>query len=393
MNIVLVGMSGCGKDSIMKTMIKKYGYKSIVSYTSRPMRDGEVEGREYNFVSKDKFIEMIKNNELIEYRTYNTLLNGEKDVWYYGLKKEELSDNEKYIVILDLEGAQSFLDYYGNDNWCVIYIGCKEETRKQRAMLRGSFDETEWNRRADDDKIKFSKENIERISDFMISNNFGRKIEEVAYEIYYCAEIQTKKEWFRYNKKDKNKEITDIEEFIKEKNIKKIFLDIDGVVIHSCQAMVDILNKKYHTNTSGEDILSWNFKEVIDTLTDDEIEYLFTTDEFFEVVKPISGAIDFINKYKDNIILITKGGLKNLFGKKQIFELWELDDVNMIGLPLNMSKRIIDMTAYGDSLFIDDSTNNLIESNATYKIQFREYKDNKKREWQDGWCGRIMYHW
>ena len=157
--------------------------------------------------------------------------------------------------------------------------------------------------------------------------------------------------------------------------------------------MVDILNKKYHTNISGEDILSWNFKEVIDTLTDDEIEYLFTTDEFFEVVKPISGAIDFINKYKDNIILITKGGLKNLFGKKQIFELWELDDVNMIGLPLNMSKRIIDMTAYGDSLFVDDSTNNLIESNATYKIQFREYKDDKKREWQDGWNGKIMYHW
>lgn len=205
--------------------------------------------------------------------------------------------------------------------------------------------------------------------------------------------FKQKKEWFRYNKKDNNKEIIDIEKFIKEKNIKKIFLDIDGVIIHSCQAMVDILNKKYHTNITGADILSWNFKEVIDSLTDNEIEYLFTTDEFFNIVQPISGAIDFINKHKEDVILITKGGLKNISGKKQMFELWGIEDINMIGLPLNMSKRIVDMTIYGNSLFIDDSTNNLIESNAKYKIQFREYKDNKKREWQNDWHGKIMYHW
>ena len=392
MNIILCGMSSSGKDTIQKILIEKYNYKPLISYTSRPKRENETNGKEYNFISKDEFINMINNNELVEYRSYNTLVNNNPDIWYYGIKKEELSE-EKYVVILDLEGTKSFINYYGDENWCVIYIGCEDETRKKRAMSRGSFDETEWNRRLKDDKIKFSPSNIKEISDFMILNNDGRSIESVTYEVFYCADIQTKKEWFRNNKKEKKKEVENIENFIKEKEIKKIFLDIDGVVIHSCQAMVDLLNEKYNTNLSGEDILSWNFKEVVNTLTDDEIEYLFTTDKFFEIVKPISGAIEFINKHKENVILITKGGLKNITGKKQMFELWGLDDIDMIGLPLHMSKRIIDMTAYGKSLFIDDSTKNLIESNADYRIQFREYKDDKKREWQENWDGKIMYHW
>ena len=48
---------------------------------------------------------------------------------------------------------------------------------------------------------------------------------------------------------------------------------------------------------------------------------------------------------------------------------------------------------YGKSLFIDDSTSNLYSANSDFKIQFREYKDNKKRDWQENWFGDIMYEW
>ena len=246
MFVILCGKSGSGKDAICKKLIED-GYTPIISATSRPMRDGEVDGVDYNFVDKDTFLQFIEHDFLIEYRSYNTLVDNVPDTWYYGIKKEPLDENIQHSVILDLEGAKSFLDYYGDDNWCVIYIGCNDETRKERVMNRGSFDETEWNRRLADDKIKFSKDNINEIADFMILNNKGCDIKSVAYEVDYCAEIQTTKPWFRTNKKkrNRNKEITDIEDFIKEKEINKIFLDIDGVVIHSCQAMVDILNKKY----------------------------------------------------------------------------------------------------------------------------------------------------
>ena len=59
-----------------------------------------------------------------------------------------------------------------------------------------------------------------------------------------------------------------------------------------------------------------------------------------------------------------------------------------------MSKSIINMNSIdGWSLFIDDSTNNLNDSNADYKVQFREYNDDKERAWQKGWDGLVMYNW
>ena len=100
--IILTGKSCSGKDSI-KRELEKRGYKSIVSYTSRSMRVGEREGREYKFVSKNKFINMISNNEMLEYRTYHTLVNNTPDTWYYGLRKEELDSTTNYVIILDLK--------------------------------------------------------------------------------------------------------------------------------------------------------------------------------------------------------------------------------------------------------------------------------------------------
>ena len=69
----------------------------------------------------------------------------------------------------------------------------------------------------------------------------------------------------------KDNTITNIENFINHYNIKKIFLDVDGVLLHSCQAVCDIINKKQNTNFTGDQILSWNFKEICPVLTDDEV--------------------------------------------------------------------------------------------------------------------------
>jgi guanylate kinase len=48
MFLILCGKSGSGKDKILNELVNKHNYESIVSYTTRPMRDGEMEGREYN---------------------------------------------------------------------------------------------------------------------------------------------------------------------------------------------------------------------------------------------------------------------------------------------------------------------------------------------------------
>lgn len=186
--------------------------------------------------------------------------------------------------------------------------------------------------------------------------------------------------------------IENIDKYIEDRNIKKIFLDVDGVLLHSCQAMCDILNEMQGTDFIGADVFSWNFKEICPDLTDEEMEYLFETDDFFYYVEFIKGAIDFIKRHEDDVIIVTKSKLYNYINKRMLFDRVGLKNIPIIPLPLNVSKRVIDMS---DALFIDDNANNLYESNAEYKIQFREYNDNlnHKREWIKDWNGNVMYKW
>lgn len=148
---ILVGKSASGKDTILQHILKISNYKPIVSTTSRPKRDNETEGVDYYFVSKDTFLDLIADDDLIEYRKYNTLVNNVSDTWYYGIQKRELNPSYNYITILDLKGARSFVNHYGADNCEVLYIYCDEEIRKERAKKRPNFDETEWERRRKDD--------------------------------------------------------------------------------------------------------------------------------------------------------------------------------------------------------------------------------------------------
>ena len=155
--IIIAGKSASVKDTILQQILKISTCKPIVSTTSRPKRDNEQEGKDYFYISKDEFIDLIEENAFIEYRKYNTLVNGEKDTWYYGIRKNnKYNDNINYIVVLDFEGARSFINHYGADNCKLCYIYCDDEKRKQRAMKRPNFDETEWNRRSEDDAKKLS---------------------------------------------------------------------------------------------------------------------------------------------------------------------------------------------------------------------------------------------
>lgn len=198
-----------------------------------------------------------------------------------------------------------------------------------------------------------------------------------------------------------SKVIEDIDKFIRNNNIAKIFIDVDGVIMASCQAIIDILNKKYGGNFEGSDVTNWNFQCCYPNMTSEEIEDIFNTSKFFEVVKPIDGALEFLNKYKDNIILVTKSSPENYIKKRKWLNDKGFENIPIIALPLNISKGYVNMQncasveEYSEeySLFIDDSTNNLREVNADFCVMFKEYRDDKKREWQDGWKGMIMYHW
>ena len=129
-------------------------------------------------------------------------------------------------------------------------------------------------------------------------------------------------------------------------------------------------------------------------MTSEEIEDTFNDPKFFDIVKPIDGALEFMDRYKDKIVIVTKAVTDNFIHKRKWFDEHGYSDVPIIALPLNCSKSLINMDTIGEwSLFIDDSTQNLIDCNADYKVQMREYYDNKEREWQKGWDGLVMYQW
>ncbi|MBO4847262.1 MAG: guanylate kinase Gmk3 [Lachnospiraceae bacterium] len=158
---IYIGKSGAGKDYFCKKRVKA-GSKPVVTYTTRPIRDKEVDGVDYHFVTKEEFLDMIKNNSLIEHRSYNTLFNGKPDIWYYGSPMIDPSDD--YSCVVDLTGAMSYVKAYGSENVDVVYVSVNDDIRKSRAMMRGTFSEEEWNRRLEDDNDKFSIEKLEELS-------------------------------------------------------------------------------------------------------------------------------------------------------------------------------------------------------------------------------------
>ena len=173
MLVILTGKSGCGKDTLQEELIRKENFKKLISTTTRPKREGEIEGREYYFVDKDKFFQLDKEGFFIEHRSYKTLVNNKKDTWYYGLGKQlskEDINSDMYITILDLDGAKATRDYYGKDNCTIVYISLDDKIRESRASKRGGFDKSEWDRRLEDDKEVFSEENRRGLVDFEISN-------------------------------------------------------------------------------------------------------------------------------------------------------------------------------------------------------------------------------
>jgi len=166
MIFVLSGFSGVGKDTLMKDIRDCYNFKEIVSYTSRPIRENETNGIEYNFISKKEFLHKIDSGDFIEYRRYNTSLNSNKDVWYYGVDKDSIKDGD-YIAVLDIKGYMALKKEF---KVCGIFIDAPIELRKQRAIERGSFCQDEFDRRIQDDLSLYPVEIVQKEFDYMVTN-------------------------------------------------------------------------------------------------------------------------------------------------------------------------------------------------------------------------------
>lgn len=158
MNLVILGKSGSGKTELVKILTENFKYDKIVTYTTRPIRKGEVDGVDYNFITVDKFNDMLDKDEFVEHFVA-------KNGWCYGTKKDSFN-NDDMVIILTPSGLQSLKD--NNVDVRSYYIDVDDNTRYIRQILRGD-DIKEVARRSETDKHDF--EGIQDKVDYIVTNN------------------------------------------------------------------------------------------------------------------------------------------------------------------------------------------------------------------------------
>ena len=176
--VVLAAESSSGKDSLAKE-VEKLGYKFIINTTTRPMREGESQGNPHNFVSVERFNDMAEDDKFVEFKKFKFVENGKETIHYYGAEKDQILDDEKYVIVLDFDRMVNFSDYF-RDRVEMIYVYVDENTRHLRAKDRGGFEQAEWDRRAEDERIVYSKSNVFGDFDHFIKNyNFKKALSEI----------------------------------------------------------------------------------------------------------------------------------------------------------------------------------------------------------------------
>lgn len=132
----IMGKSASGKDTIYKEILRQSQLKlqTLVTYTTRPIREGEKNGVEY-FFSNDEELERFRlEGKLIEVREYHTV----HGVWKYFTVDDGRLDLKKsnYIFIGTLESYVHLRNYYGKSALIPIYINLEDGIRLNRALIR-----------------------------------------------------------------------------------------------------------------------------------------------------------------------------------------------------------------------------------------------------------------
>ncbi|HLO11516.1 MAG TPA: hypothetical protein VK190_04605 [Pseudoneobacillus sp.] len=124
---VLIGKSASGKSSFAKDICEKINIQQIISCTSRPPRQNEVNGIDYNFLN----IEDFNSNDFIACETYKN--------WKYGVRKTDVERPRNSIIVLTPSGFREFKEQWG-DRVVGIYLMSKTLDRVQRSMDRDRID-------------------------------------------------------------------------------------------------------------------------------------------------------------------------------------------------------------------------------------------------------------
>ncbi|MCR5608901.1 MAG: guanylate kinase [Lachnospiraceae bacterium] len=185
---VLMGKSATGKDTIFGLLRNsRPDFKTIVTYTTRPIRSNEENGKEYYFVNDMELDKLKSQDKIVELREYNTV----HGLWRYFTVDDGQVDikNGNYIIIGTLESFNGIRSYYGEGNVTPIYIEIDDGIRLERALLREKQQKNpkymEMCRRflADDEDFSEDKIVAAGIKKRYINNNIDECVEEILHDM------------------------------------------------------------------------------------------------------------------------------------------------------------------------------------------------------------------
>lgn len=185
--VYLMGKSSTGKDTIYKRLLERneMGLRTIIPYTTRPIRIKEREGVEYHFTDEAGYKKMEAAGKIIEQRAYHT---------YHGLWRYFTADDGQimleegdYIIIGTLESYVSTVKYFGREHIVPVLIEVDDGVRLQRALNRERKQEVpkyeEMCRRFLADSEDFSEDKIKQagiVNERFCNEDLDKCLEEVS---------------------------------------------------------------------------------------------------------------------------------------------------------------------------------------------------------------------
>ncbi|MBQ4260068.1 MAG: guanylate kinase [Lachnospiraceae bacterium] len=171
--IVISGFSGAGKGTLVKALLQKYDtYGLSISMTTRQPRAGEMDGREYFFVSKEKFEQVIAENGLVEYACYCDN--------YYGTPREyvekQLAAGKNVILEIEIQGALKIKERFP-ESLLIFITPPNGDELKRRLEGRGTEDAEVIAKRLA--RAEEESEGIEAYDYIVINDDLEECVEEV----------------------------------------------------------------------------------------------------------------------------------------------------------------------------------------------------------------------
>ena len=177
---IIAAPSGCGKTSLVKALIESSNNLSVsISHTTRKPRKGEINSKNYHFVSKKRFGEMISNNDFVEY--------AEVFGHMYGTArsniKEKLDANIDIILEIDWQGARQVRENMPN-SISIFILPPSKKVLLQRLTDRGQDDEETISKR-----MKNSESEMRHYDEFeylVINDQFDSALNDLKAVIQDC---------------------------------------------------------------------------------------------------------------------------------------------------------------------------------------------------------------